>query len=266
MLDRIAPSPAWNDPKTVAADGAPVDVYLGKVMHARLAPKPHRFSYRVFSILIDIDRIAAANAVSPIFSANQRGLIAFHEKDHGARDGSPLRQFVDRTLIDHGIEPADRVKLLCYPRVFGYTFNPLSVYFCHHKRKGLTTIIYQVHNTFGQSHCYVKAVDGKAQDAVIRQQADKQLYVSPFITMDTKYHFRVQPPADSVKIRILEQDRNGPLLSATFSGERHPFTTKALAHCLLVTLGLTWKVTVGIHYEALRLWLKGMKLVPRLAK
>lgn len=235
-------------------------------MHARLSPKPHRFSYRVFSILIDIDQLEAAGNASSLFSTNKPGLISFHEKDHGNRDGSALRCFVDETLSQNGLQKADHIHLLCYPRVLGYTFNPISLYFCYGGDQGLTSIIYQVHNTFGQSHCYVGAVDASEENSVVKQEAEKQLYVSPFISMEGRYQFRVQAPANTVKLRILTHDSKGPLLSATFSGKKCGFSAKNLVKCLFGTLGLTWKVTAGIHFEALRLWLKGMKLVPRLAK
>ena len=246
---------------------SPVSLYFGKVMHARLKPVQHRFVYKVFSLLIDIEQLQQAGKTSRLFAVNRPGLISFQERDHGYRDSRSLREFVDAKLAENNLQSDGHVALLCYPRVFGYTFNPLSVYFCHSADGELNAIIYQVHNTFGASHSYVKPVNKRsATDIPIRQETDKALYVSPFIDMAMRYKFRISPPGDSVRVRILEIDKAGPLLSATFAGEYAPMTSGNLARGLLQTMGLTWKVTAGIHFEAFRLWLKGVKLVPRLAK
>lgn len=240
-------------------------LYVGKVMHARLKPVGHRFSYRVMSLLIDLDRLAEADRQSPLFGVNRAALYSFHEADHGERDGTPLRAYVERRASEHGISVAGgRVLLLCYPRLLGYTFNPLSVYFCHRADGGLALIIYEVRNTFGEIHSYVLPVrSGQISPAGLRQQQDKQFYVSPFVEMATRYHFRIAPPGEDVALRILETDREGPLLAATFRGSRRTLTTAALLRAFVSLPLLTLKIVAAIHWEALRLWLKGIKLVPR---
>src|SRR6478672_7758814 len=128
MLNRGAKAEEHDDPVD-----APAALYLGEVMHARLKPMGHRFSYRVMSLLIDLDRLAEADRLSPLFAVNRAALYSFHEADHGERDGSSLRAYAQRCGASRGIDlSGGRVTLLCYPRLFGYTFNPLSVYFCHH--------------------------------------------------------------------------------------------------------------------------------------
>lgn len=240
---------------------APLSLYRGKVMHARLKPKQHRFSYAVASILVDLDRLDAIDRVSPLFSVNRANLVAFHERHHGPRDGSALRPYVDRLCRKARIARPARVELLCYPSVLGYTFNPLSVYFCRDETDAVSALIYQVHNTFGESHAYVEPVrPGQSGPAGIRQTRDKGLYVSPFLGMDMTYHFRVRPPEDEVALRILETDAEGPILAATFHGRRAEAGTSALLGAILQMAGITWKVTAGIHFEALRLWLKGIGL------
>lgn len=241
-----------------------LSLYSGTVMHARLKPVCHRFSYGMTSILIDLDRLQEANRASPVFSVNGRNLLAFHEADHGPRDGTPLRKHVDRLLGEAGLAPAARIQLLCYPSVAGYTFNPVSVYFCKDEAGAMTALIYQVHNTFGESHSYVEPVRaGQASEAGIRQTRRKALYVSPFLDMDMTYRFRIRPPEHDVAFRILENDRDGPILSASFYGIREEATTTAFMRAILKTAGIAWKVTAGIHFEALRLWLKGLKLTDR---
>jgi hypothetical protein len=244
---------------------APAALYFGDVMHARLKPVGHRFSYRVMSLLIDLDRLDDADRLTPLFAVNRAALYSFRESDHGERNGASLRAYAQARAAEHGIDlTGGRVLLLCYPRLLGYTFNPLSAYFCFRADGELALMIYEVRNTFGDIHPYVLPVrPGEASAAGLRQQQDKLFYVSPFIEMAMRYHFRVSPPGDQVKLRILETDPDGPLLSATFSGRRRALTTKALLRAFVSLPLVTLKILGAIHWEALRLWLKGIKLVPR---
>jgi len=260
MSDRTAMTKTRRD--TVDAAAA---LYFGDVMHARLRPIGHRFCYRVMSLLIDLDRLEAADRQSRLLGVNQAALYSFNEADHGERDGSSLRIYAQRRAAERGIDLAGgRVLLLCYPRLLGYTFNPLSAYFCYCAGGELALIIYEVRNTFGDIHCYGLPIrPGEISAAGVRQQQDKLFYVSPFIGMTMRYHFRVSVPADNVKLRILETDREGPLLAATFSGRRHALTTAALLRSFFSLPLVTLKIVAAIHWEALRLWLKGARLVPR---
>jgi DUF1365 family protein len=244
---------------------APAALYFGEVMHARLKPKPHRFSYRVMNLLIDLGRLDDADRMSPLFAVNRRGLYSFHEKDHGPRDGSSLRDYALGCADKHGIDlGGGRVLLLCYPRLLGFTFNPLSVYFCYRADGELALLIYEVRNTFGEIHPYVLPVrPGEMTAAGLRQEQDKRFYVSPFVEMATRYRFRITPPDDGVRLRILETDCDGPLLSATFSGRRRALTTLGLLRSFVALPLVTLKIVAAIHWEALRLWLKGVRLVPR---
>jgi DUF1365 family protein len=252
--------PANSKPHEAAAS-----LYVGEVMHARLKPMGHRFSYRVMNLLIDIDRLGAADRQSALFAVNRPALYSFHEADHGARDGSSLRAYAQGCAAAHGIDlTGGRVWLLCYPRLFGFTFNPLSVYFCYRAGGDLGLMIYEVSNTFGGSHAYALPVQpGELSAAGLRQEQHKLFHVSPFIEMATRYHFRVSPPGQSVKLRILETDREGPLLAATFIGARRRLTTAALLRAFFALPLVTFKIVAAIHWEALRLWLKGARLVNR---
>ena len=253
---------------TTTAPSAAASLYVGNVMHARLKPMGHRFSYRVMSLLIDLDRLAEADAQSKLFGVNRAALYSFRESDHGDRDGSSLRAYVDRRAAEHDMDlTGGRVLLLCYPRLLGYTFNPLSAYFCYRADGELALMIYEVRNTFGDIHPYVLPVrPGEASAAGIRQEQDKLFYVSPFIDMAMRYHFRVSPPGDAVKLRILETDANGPLLAATFNGDRRPLNGPTLAALFAALPLVTFKIMAAIHWEALRLWIKGAKFVPRPAQ
>jgi DUF1365 family protein len=250
-------------PERPCSDAA--TLYVGEVMHARLKPIGHRFSYRVMSLLIDLDRLSDADRQSPLFGVNRAALYSFHEVDHGKRDGSSLRAYAQHCATERGIDlTGGRVLLLCYPRLLGYTFNPLSVYFCYRADGALTLLIYEVRNTFGDIYPYVLPVTSdEISDAGVRQQQDKQFYVSPFIGMAMRYHFRVLPPGGRVQLRILETDREGPTLAATFNGRHRVLDTKELLRAFFALPLVTMKIMAAIHWQALRLWLKGARLVPR---
>jgi DUF1365 family protein len=250
-------------PAEIQGDAAAL--YVGDVMHARLKPVGHRFSYRVMSLLIDLDRLDVADRQTPLFGVNRRALYSFYEADHGDRDGSSLRLYAKHRAAEHGIDlTGGRILLLSYPRLFGYTFNPLSVYYCYRADGEPALLIYEVRNTFGDIHAYALPVkSGDVSPAGIRQTQDKRFYVSPFVEMAMRYHFRVKLPQDRVKLRILETDSEGPLLSATFSGQRRALTTQELLRSFFSLPVVTLKIMAAIHWEALRLWLKGVRLVPR---
>jgi DUF1365 family protein len=256
-------------PATQGMPDKPADaaaaLYVGEVMHARLKPIGHRFSYRVMSLLIDLDRLAEADRQSPLFGVNRAALYSFNEADHGARDGSPLRAYAQRCAAERGIDlSGGRVLLLCYSRLLGYTFNPLSVYFCYRADGALALLIYEVRNTFGEIHPYVLPVGpDQISEAGVRQQQVKLFYVSPFVEMAMRYHFRVLPPDQQVKLRILETDHEGPLLAATFNGRRRALNTVELLRAFVALPLVTLKIAAAIHWEALRLWLKGVRLAPR---
>ena len=249
---------------TMAENGAPPTaaavLYPGEVMHARLNPFGHRFVYTVFSLLIDLDRLHEAGRQSRLFSVNAPNLCTFRDADHSERPGETARDYADRLLADAGVARPAKVLLLCYPRIFGYVFNPLAVYYCYDANGAIVAMIYAVRNTFGERHTYVAPVQpGELTDAGIRQERTKVFHVSPFIDMGARYHFRMLPPGRAVRMRIHETEDGKPLLAATFVGEERTLDDRSLAVCLLKIPLMTWKIMAGIHWEALRLWLKGAK-------
>lgn len=242
---------------------APGALYVGEVMHARLKPFGHRFTYRVFSLLADVDRLDALDRMSRFLSVDRRNLVSFRQSDHVERQNETLRQFAGRLLLDAGVDRPDRLLLLAYPRILGYVFNPLSVFFAYDAQGELVALIYCVRNTFGQRHSYVVPVEaGQLTAAGVRQSRRKLFHVSPFIGMDARYDFRVMPPGECVRLRIHETEDGSPVLAATFSGALRPLTNAALGACLLRMPLMTFKVVASIHWQALKLWLKGARFRP----
>lgn len=246
-------------------DGAAGWLYDCTVRHERLKPVGHRFRYQVYNLLIDLDRLSEANRLSPLFSVGRFNLLGFDARDHGCRDGQALRPWVERLFAEAGLDSTGgRILLLCYPRVLGMVFDPLSIYYSYDDQGQLRGVIYEVRNTFGQHHNYVAPVAGdELSEAGLKQSRSKLFYVSPFNDLDMRYLFRLRPPTDDIKIRILETDRNGPLLSATVSGKKSPLTTKTILRAFFSVPLLPFKIVLGIHWEALRLFLKGLRMQPR---
>ncbi len=229
-------------------------LYAGRVVHARLRPRRHRLGYRVFSLLLDLDELDGLSARLRLFGHNRPALFSFHDRDHG--DGGELRAWIARQLAAAGIVlAAPRISVLCYPRILGYVFNPLTVWFCRDGER-LRAILYEVHNTFGERRTYLIPVKDAA-DAVA-QACGKELYVSPFVPMEARYDFHIEPPGDRVLIRIAESDGEGLLLTASFAGTQQPLSDATLLRALFAYPLMTLKVTAAIHWEALKLWAKGV--------
>ncbi len=240
-------------------------IFRGPVVHERVRPKRHRLRYGVFMMLLDLDELTELDRRCPLFGYNRRAPLAFRDRDHGPTTGEALRPWVEDRLREAGLTPdGGPIRLLCYPRIFGYVFNPISVYFCYGRDGALTAVLYEVCNTFRERHTYVIPVD-RTDRAVLRQSCEKSLYVSPFIGMDAVYHFRIVPPGDGVNIVIRQEDDDGLLLAASFRGERTPLTLRGLAGCLFGFPLMTLKIIAAIHWEALLLWLKGCRVFPHRA-
>ncbi|MGE0723285.1 MAG: DUF1365 domain-containing protein [Alphaproteobacteria bacterium] len=232
-------------------------LYRGVVMHRRLAPFPHAFRYRIFALVVDLDELPALARALRLFAYNRAGLFSFHDRDHGPRDGSPLRPWVEGHLRAAGIAAdGGRIELLSLPRVLGYVFNPLSIYFCHDRDGRLAAILYEVKNTVGDQHGYLIPARTDATGWVSQSQ-EKKLHVSPFLPMASLYRFRVRPPGDRVAVVIRQSIGDVPALVATLAGERRPLSDRSLLGVLLALPFATLRVIVQIHWQALRLWRKG---------
>ena len=239
-------------------------IYTGKVIHKRFKPKEHYFKYNVFSLLIDLNELEEINKYIKFFSYNKFNIISFYDKDHGDRDGSSIKLWVKKNLRNIGIMTEDiSIKLLCYPRIFGYVFNPLSTYFIYNKYSELISIFYEVKNTFGEQHTYIfKAQDEKT----IQNKCKKKFYVSPFIEMDCEYHFKTLNPREQLSVVINQNDKDGKLLFASQDGISKDFNNKNLILSYLTHPLMTFKIIGAIHYEAFKLWAKRIKLIAKKIK
>jgi DUF1365 family protein len=237
-------------------------LYVGSVFHRRFAPKAHYFRYRLFWLLIDLDEVATLGRRLRLFSHNRANLFSLRDRDHGDGGTTPLRQQVERRLAEHGIDiDGGAVQLLCMPRMLGVGFNPLSVYWCHRRDGTLAALIYQVRNTFGERHSYVlPAARGEGE---ARQSCAKAFFVSPFLPMGLRYEFRVSPPGETLVVAIRVLGPEGVALNAALTGRRRELSDGGLLAAGLATPLVAIKTIAAIHWEGLRLWLKGAPYLGR---
>ncbi|MBX7199931.1 MAG: DUF1365 domain-containing protein [Rhodospirillaceae bacterium] len=233
-------------------------LYTGAVMHRRFSPRPHRFRYRGFWLLVDVDRLPEMRLAT--LSHNRFNLFSLLDRDHGDGSDRPLGDQTRTHLAAHGIDlSSGSITLLCMPRTLGYSFNPLSIYFCRYADGRPAALIYEVHNTFGERHSYVLPA---AQERT-HHSCDKRFYVSPFLEMDLMYDFTVAFPEERLAISIQVRQREAPVMSACVAAKRRSLTDGWLLICFFLMPVITLKVVAAIHWEALRLWYKGFRLVPR---
>ena len=237
------------------------NIYEGKVIHKRFKPKYHYFKYNVFSLFLDLDEINLIQKKIKIFSNNSFNILSFFDKDHGPRDGSNLKNWVIENLKLNNIKFENiKVKLLCYPRIFGYVFNPLSIFFVYDNYSKIIAVLYEVKNTFGEQHTYIFKVE---DENIITNSCDKKFFVSPFIEMKSKYRFRIIKPEKKLSVSIDQSDMEGKLLYASQDGVAKEINNKNMLLSYISHPLMTFKVIAAIHFEALKLWLKGVKLVKK---
>jgi DUF1365 family protein len=234
-------------------------LYLGEVVHKRVAPVRHELRYRVFGLFADIDELPELGRKLRLFSYNRFNLFSLQDLNHGPGDGTPIATHVHalaRAAANGG--EVHRIFMFCYPRVLGYVFNPLTVYYCFDGADHLVSMIYEVNNTFGERNTYIIPVENG-----YHQSCRKTLYVSPFNRVEGRYSFRFAPPGEKLKLGVSLRTADGPCLNAYFFGTRRPLTDSVLLRSFLSLPLLTVKIIGAIHWEALKLRLKGLTFRPR---
>lgn len=235
-------------------------LYVGHVMHHRLRPKEHRLKHGVYWVMLDLDEAGSLCQRLRLFSVNAGNLVSFRDSDHGDGSGRPLKTQIIGLLADAGVMTEGvKVRILCMPRVFGYDFNPLSVYYCEDAQDRLVAMVYEVNNTFRERHTYVIPADGAGGDGV-EQSCPKRFYVSPFLDMDMSYRFRARPPGDTVSLTVQGYNADGPIIDTGLYGQRRPLTDGEIVKMLAQLPLLTLKVIGAIHWHALKMWIKGFRL------
>ena len=237
-------------------------IYNGQVIHKRFKPKEHFFKYKVFSLLLDLSELNLLDKELKIFSYNKFNILSFYDIDHGPRDGTSLISWVKENLNNNNINSNEiRIKLLCYPRVWGYIFNPLSIFFVYDKNSKLISILYEVKNTFGEQHTYVFKIDKDNQ--LFEHSCKKKFHVSPFIEMNCLYYFKILKPTDKLSVVINQNDDSGKLLFASQDGLKNELNNKNLMISYISNPLMSFKIIGAIQFEAFKLWIKGIKYVKK---
>tara|TARA_B100002049_G_scaffold237274_1_gene227494 strand:+ start:2569 stop:3345 length:777 start_codon:yes stop_codon:yes gene_type:complete len=234
-------------------------LYRARVTHRRPGPPAYRFAYRTYHLLIDLDAIDATLAASSLISRNRFNLLSFYDADHGSHDGADLRHWVDGVLAEHDIDLAGgRVWLLAMPRVLGYGFNPISLYYCFSSDGSLVAVLAEVHNTFGEHHVYVVHDNGAAMAWQQAMDKTKRFHVSPFFDRSGRYRFHFLAPEHRLGLGIRLYDEAGCLRIATaLAGHRRPLTSGQILRAALAVPWMSAKVSAAIHWQAAKLWLRG---------
>ena len=230
-------------------------IYAGLITHKRFKPKKHFFTYKTFSLLINLNEIEDLEKKIKIFSYNKFNILSFYNIDHGPRDGSSLIKWAKKILSKTKINiEGGSIKLLCFPRFFGYVFNPLSIFYCYDKNSKLRAVLYEVKNTFNEQHTYIFKIKNNEK---IEQKCKKKFYVSPFMDMETYYNFKLLNPKEKLSIFIRQTNGVETILTATQTGDKKEFSFKQLVINFFKYPLMTIKIISSIHYEAFFLWKKG---------
>ena len=238
---------------------------FGQVRHKRVKPVAHAFAYPTYFLMLPMRSLAnesvneSRNESKKELKRNHWGALSFYDRDHGDGRADALA-WLDELLQSEGIADAvGEVWLHCYPRVFGYTFKPVSFWYCHRADNTLRAIVVEVNNTFGERHCYLldKPVFGAEQTTT------KDFHVSPFNRVEGSYRFRFMTTDNSTLARVDYDDPTGPLLETSVNGELETLTPKSIRKALWRYPMMTFGVIARIHWQAFKLWRKRVNFVAK---
>lgn len=231
-------------------------LYECSVMHHRLAPKVHRFQYEVFYLWLDLDEIDALSDQLSFFKRNRRALFSFFDDDHIVKDGRNVKENVLQILREEKVDtaPIASIRMLTFPRVLGYIFNPVCFYYCFDAGGRPLCALTEVTNTFHEQKPYV--IHAPQPDGLLRLTTPKHFYVSPFFGLELSFDFKLRVPGEHLEIHIDDHDGENRVLLTSLTGKKRELDDSSLLACAVKYPLLTLRVIFLIHWHALRLWLK----------
>lgn len=235
-----------------------LQLWTGRTVHQRFTPFERRFSYGIVLIDVDIDRIEDAGAMTPLFRTNRPGFFSFRSRDHGPRQaGAELRPWAENLFRKAGADlNGGMIRLVTFPRHLFYRFAPISLWYGYDAGGELKGIIYEVSNTFGERHCYVALADGERA----QHEAEKRFHVSPFFDVDGRYCFTLRTPDEKLSVTVENRSDAGERRHiATIGARRIEATTASFLKTALNQPLSSFVVILGIHWQALQIWLKGAR-------
>ncbi len=232
-------------------------LFFGQVMHQRMMPMAYRFAYRIFGLLIDIDSIEQELVALRWLSLDRFNLLSIRTQDHGPRDGSAWRPWIDKMLSEAGIHDAVRIHLSCFPRILGYGFNPIAVWYCDNSDGETVAIISEVSNTFGGVYHYVHHSAGEPLEWPVECITDKRFHVSPFIDMQQEYHFKFSQSESSFGILINEYQDDQLHLIASQQGDLQVLNNRHCLKAFFMMPLMSFKIMFLIHWHAVKIWARG---------
>lgn len=239
-------------------------LYRGTVSHARTTPVVNRFSYGLYYVYVDLDELGELDATLSRFGHNRRALVSVWDVDHGPRDGSPLRPWIDGVLERAGIDLAGgSVRLLTFPRVLGFRFYPVSFWYCFDADGVPRAVLAEVQNTYRDHHNYLLHLGGAPFDWRRTYSATKAFFVSPFIRPDdVHYSFHVSEPAEKLSVSITDLVDGERLLTASIALEAEKLDDRSLARAVLSMGPMSARALVLIHWQAIKLLFKRVPFFP----
>jgi DUF1365 family protein len=234
-------------------------LYEGHVVHDRRTEHRNLFRYSVYMWLVDLDELAELDRRLWAFGHDRRGLTTIRSRDHLGDPRRTIKENLLAYLAARGVDlEGGHVSLLTNARVLGYVFNPLSVYYCHGPDGGLRCVVAEVHNTYGQRHCYLLEPGERGQ-----VETGKEFYVSPFLTVDGRYRMTLAAPGERLSVQMALHQGGQRVFAASLTGRRRPVTNAAVARMLVRHPLMTARVTSLIHVQGIKLALRGVARVPR---
>jgi uncharacterized protein len=240
-------------------------IYECRVMHHRLTPKEHRFEYNVFYLWLDLDELDSLSDRLRFLKRNRRALFSFFDADHILKDSADTKQNVLQIIRESGVDASriSKIRLLTFPRVLGYIFNPVCFYYCFDTGGNPICAVAEVTNTFHEQKPYV-LTDLEADR--FRLITPKHFYVSPFLDLELKFDFKLRLPTEHLEIHIDDREGDQRAILTSLTGKRRTLTDGALLACAIKYPLLTLRVIFLIHWQAFRLWMKGLHVYRKSAR